>query len=206
MSKNIIFDWSGVVKDAVDAQIWKVNKIFEKFGAPQISKEEFQKTFVLPYMDFYTNYLPDLNKEEQDILYKEFSFSDECPVSYSYPGIADLIKEFKSKGYYLAIVSSDLSQALNDEIKEYDLENVFDDIAHEVHDKSESVFNLVKDKNLDKNETYFIGDSNHEIEVAKKTGIKSIAVTWGFTSEEKLKSINPDFLVHNVKELRDIII
>lgn len=206
MSKNIIFDWSGVVKDAVDAQIWKVNKIFEKYNAPQISKEEFQEKFVLPYMDFYADYLPDLNKEEQDILYKELSFSDECPVSFSYPGIADLIKELKSKGYYLAIVSSDLSEALYNEIKEYDLENVFDDIVHEVHDKSESVFNIIKDKNLDKSHTYFIGDSNHEIEVAKKTGIKSIAVTWGFTSEDKLKSINPDFLVHNIKELSDIIL
>ena len=206
MSKNIIFDWSGVVKDAVDAQIWKVNKIFEKLGAPQISKVEFQEKFVLPYMDFYAPYLPNLKKEEQDILYKELSFSDECPVSHSYPMIVELIKELKSKGYYLSIVSSDLSEALYNEIKEYDLENVFDNIVHEVHDKSESVFNLVKDKNLDKNETYFIGDSNHEIEVAKKTGIKSIAVTWGFTSEEKLKSINPDFLVHNVKELRDIIL
>jgi len=30
--KNIIFDWSGVVKDAVEVELWKVNKAFNKFG------------------------------------------------------------------------------------------------------------------------------------------------------------------------------
>jgi phosphoglycolate phosphatase-like HAD superfamily hydrolase len=75
-----------------------------------------------------------------------------------------------------------------------------------VHDKLEGINTLLKNKNLDLKNTFFIGDSNHETEVSKKVGIKSVAVTWGFNNEQKLKSGNPDFLVHNVAELEKIIL
>lgn len=32
MIKNIIFDWSGVIKDCVEDHLFVVNKIFSKFG------------------------------------------------------------------------------------------------------------------------------------------------------------------------------
>jgi len=205
MIKNIIFDWSGVVKDAVGAQLWKVNKIFEKYGVKEISLEEFKENFKLPYMILYNMYLPDLKKEDQDIFYKELSLREDCPHSISFPGITDLIKRLKEEGYYLAVVSSDLPETLLPEIKEYNLENIFEDIINNTHDKTEAVNNLIIKNKLDKNNTYFIGDSNHEVEVAKSTGIKSIAVTWGFATEKNLRLENPDFVAHDVKELEEIL-
>ncbi|MFA6999501.1 MAG: HAD family hydrolase [Candidatus Paceibacterota bacterium] len=204
--KNIIFDWSGVVKDAVGAQLWKVNKIFEKYKIEQLSMEEFRKNFKQPYMDFYHTYLPNLGIEEQDEIYRELSFNRDCPDSGPFLGIVDLIKRLKEDGYYMAIVSSDFSETLLPEIKKYGLDNIFQDIITYVHNKEEGVYNLIKKRKLDKDNTYFIGDSNHEIEVSKATGIKSIAVTWGFATEEALKKENPDFIVHNIKELEDILL
>ena len=64
---------------------------------------------------------------------------------------------------------------------------------------------IVTKNSLNKDDTVFIGDSNHEIEVGKKLGIKTVAVTWGFNSENKLKSHNPDFIAHNSEELGGII-
>jgi phosphoglycolate phosphatase len=69
----------------------------------------------------------------------------------------------------------------------------------------EPVESLIKENNLNLGDTFFVGDSNHEIDVAKKVGIKSIAVTWGFTSEQKLRLRNPDYIVGNVEELERII-
>lgn len=204
--KNIIFDWSGVVKDAVEAQLWKVNKIFEKFGVAPISLEEFKENFKLPYMLLYNMYLPDLKKEDQDIIYRELSLSPDCPSSNSFSGIVGLIKRLKKEGNYLAIVSSDPTETLLPEIRNYDLENIFEDIISDVHHKEEDVNNLIEKRKLDKGVTCFIGDSNHEIEVSKATGIKSIAVTWGFATEEALKKENPDFIVHNIKELEEILL
>ena len=75
-----------------------------------------------------------------------------------------------------------------------------------VYDKSEAIGNLLKRNNFKKEETVLIGDSNHEIEAGEQAGIKTIAVTWGFHSEKRLKELDPDYLVHNVKELEKILL
>jgi phosphoglycolate phosphatase-like HAD superfamily hydrolase len=59
---------------------------------------------------------------------------------------------------------------------------------------------------LDLQNTYFVGDSNHEIEVSKAVGINSIAVTWGFLSEAKLRANNPNYVVNGVSDLEKIIL
>jgi phosphoglycolate phosphatase-like HAD superfamily hydrolase len=65
---------------------------------------------------------------------------------------------------------------------------------------------MLEKYDLRPSKTVFIGDSNHEIMAGQATRVKTIAVTWGFNTEEYLKSKGPDFLVHNVKELEKILL
>jgi len=91
-------------------------------------------------------------------------------------------------------------------MKEYGLENIFENVDTNVHDKTKAVSDLIEKGKLEKSSTYFIGDTNHEIEVSKALGIKSIAVTWGTCTEKNLRLETPDFVVHDVKELEEILI
>ncbi|HYC34427.1 MAG TPA: HAD family hydrolase [Candidatus Paceibacterota bacterium] len=206
--KNIIFDWSGVVKDAVAGQLWIVNKIFEKCGINKITLEEFQENWEQPYNIFYRKYLsPEVISDiERENAYREAIFNKDCPKSPAVSGIVDVIKKLKSKNCFLAVVSSDLKETLYEEIKDFDLEDVFNEIVTDSYDKTEAVREIVGRNNLSLPDTFFVGDSNHEIDVSKTIGIKSIAVTWGYTSEKKLKSKHPDFIVKNPKELKALLI
>jgi len=206
MTKNIIFDWSGVVRDTMDCHLWIVNKMFEKYNIHKLSFGEYRENWQQPYMLFYNKYVPNMTIEEENILYKEASSDKDCPKSTAYSGMVELVKKLKERGCFLAIVSSDNKETILPEFKEFGLENIFEDIEIEVHDKLDSVVNIIKKRNLNKDNTYFVGDSNHEIEVAKATGIKSVAVTWGFATAKNLKSGDPDFIVNNVKELEDILL
>ena len=49
-------------------------------------------------------------------------------------------------------------------------------------------------------------DEVRDIEAARKSGIKSVAVTWGYNSKDALLKENPDFLINSPDELRNIII
>ncbi len=205
--KNIIFDWSGVVKDAVLNQLWITNYIFQKFGVGTITLEQLRNDWEQPYMLFYKKYLPNgFSFEDQSVAYREAIYHKDCPKCTSVPEIVEQIKQFKNNGVFLTVVSSDLTEMLLPELEEYDLLNIFDEVVTDVHDKFDAVDAIIKKYNLNLEDTYFIGDSNHEIEVSKKAGIKSIAVTWGFTSEQYLKSKNPDYIVHNVEELEAVIL
>lgn len=204
--KNIIFDWSGVVKDAIECHLWLVNRIFKKFGAKEISMEELKENWVQPHMAFYNKYLPNLSEGEEIEAYKEGILSMECPESKDYPGISELIKKFKKQGYFLGIITADFSETVMPEIINYGLKNIFDKIITRSDDKIISLKNMLEDFKLNSSDTFFIGDSNHEIIAGKAAGVKTIAVTWGFNTEEYLKSKNPDFLVYNLKELEEVIL
>lgn len=206
MFKNVIFDWSGVVKDALECHLWLVNKIFKKFGAKEISLEELKENWEQPHMGFYNKYLPNLTEAEEVVVYKEGILSEECPKSKIFPGICKFIERLKEKDFFLGIISSDLPDTILAEIKNYGLENVFDDVIFLSGDKAISLESMIEKFKLNPEETCFIGDSNHEIIAGKATGAKTIAVTWGFNTEEYLKSKNPDYLVHNIKELEKILL
>lgn len=204
--KNIIFDWSGVVRDTIESQIWIVNKLFKVYGVPEISTEEFRENWEQPYELFYQKYLPsDYIEEERVKLYKELVFDSAGPKSRIFPGMRELIKKCKDNGMFLAVVSSDIRETLINEAKEWELESCFDLIITDSSNKLESVQKLITDNKLNLAETCFVGDSNHEIDVARETGIKSVAVTWGFVSERKLKANSPDFVAHNIEELESVI-
>ena len=50
-----------------------------------------------------------------------------------------------------------------------------------------------------------VTDTVGDLKVAKETGLKTTAVTWGFHSPKLLKSANPDFLVNDFKELKNVL-
>ncbi len=205
--KNIIFDWSGVVRDTVTNQMWIVNNIFKKYGVGEISTEEFRENWRQPPAVFYQKYLPEgYDEAERSKLFQELQLDKDCPIATSFPEVVEFIHKCKEKGYFLAVVSSDFPETLLPEVKQYGLENVFKEIITDANDKLPPTQKLIKENNLNLDDTYFIGDSNHEIDVAKETGIKSVAVTWGFTSENKLKASNPNYVAHNVQELESVLL
>lgn len=205
--KNIIFDWSGVVRDTVTNQMWIVNRIFKKYGVGEISTEEFRENWTQPPALFYQKYLPlGYNEAERLKLFQELQLDRDCPKATSFPEVVELIHACKKKGYFLTVVSSDFPETLLPEVKAYGLGNIFSEIVTDADDKSEATQRIVTENNLDLQNTFFVGDSNHEIDVSKKVGIKSVAVTWGFTSEHKLRSRNPDYIVHDAHELARIIL
>lgn len=206
MIKNIIFDWSGVIKDALRSHVWAVNKMIEIMGGNKMSLEEIKEKWEQPYMNFWNKYYPKLTLEEEQKLYYEVILRKDCPESDAYPGIVDLIKKLKEKGIFMVVLSSDSPETLFPEMKKFGLENIFSEAMVKIHDKKEVIRGLLERNKFKPEETVFIGDSNHEIEAGKRVRTKTIAVTWGFCTEEKLKLNKPDFLVHNIKELEEALL
>ena len=205
--KNIIFDWSGVVRDTVTNQMWIVNRIFKQYGVGEISTEEFRENWTQPPALFYQKYLPQgYNEAERSLLFQKLQLDKDCPPATSFPEVVKLMHACKERGFYLAVVSSDYPETLLPEVKAWGLEGVFNDIITDANDKLPSVQKILKERKLDPAVTFFVGDSNHEIDVSKKTGIKSIAVTWGFTSEQKLRARGPEYVARTPKELENIIL
>jgi phosphoglycolate phosphatase-like HAD superfamily hydrolase len=205
MFKNIIFDWGGVIKDADKSHFWIVGQMLKYLGK-EMSVEEIRKAWTEPYMSFWNKFFPDLTHEDEVKLYKKFIMSHDCPEPAVCEGMPDLIKKLKNKGIKMIVLTTDLPDSVLPEIKKFGLENVFDNLITAVKDKAENINEIMEENNFISGETVFVGDANRDIEAGKVAGIKTIAVLWGVFSEEKLKAVNPDYLVHNIKELEEILL
>jgi len=205
MFQNIVFDWSGVINDNAYAVYQSTMAIFDFLNTKQISFDEFKKEWCQPFMNFYHKYIPDmvLTDEIKEVFKQNILKYDQ---NKSYVGIIDLVNKLKNNNKNLFVISSDLPETFFNQLKEFGLENIFNEVIVESHDKTIDLENLIKKHSLDLLKTVFIGDSNHEIESGKKIGTKTIAVTWGFCLEQKLKSYNPDLVVHNLSELEKILL
>ncbi len=82
----------------------------------------------------------------------------------------------------MVALRSDMKETLFSEIKEYGLHGFFDDVVFNIHDhdKEEGLCNLIKKYGLKRENTFFVGGSNHEIEVGSKNSIRTVALTRGF--------------------------
>ena len=153
-------------------------------------------------MLFYNKYLPNLTLQQEMAAYKEAIIKSPSPRFYS--GIVSLIKDLQQQGVRMVVISSDFSDTLLPEIDSFGLNNTFLDVTTEVYDKTIAMEKLIVKHNFNKLETFVVGDSNHEIEAGKFIGIKTVAITWGFTLENRLIDSNPDFIAHNVDELEEL--
>jgi HAD superfamily hydrolase (TIGR01509 family) len=209
MIKNVIFDWSGVVNDDLLTVYKTIMEIFKKFGAKEISLEEFKEEWEQPYMRFYNKYgiFTKLPVEEEKAIYGAIynSMVSEYPPK-PYPHIKDTLQKFKKAGINMIVISSNLRETLLSDIEKFDLQEIFNEVNSDVYDKAEDIQETIQRNNFNPKETIFIGDTAHEVEAGKSAGTKTAAVTWGYNNEDKLKAVNPDYIIHNLEELESIIL
>ena len=70
--KNIIFDWSGPIKDVSESQFWVIKKMFGFLGDKKTSIDKIKENYDEPYMKFWKKFFPELTIEEEWKLYKKF--------------------------------------------------------------------------------------------------------------------------------------
>ena len=123
-----------------------------------------------------------------------------------FPGIVDLLINLK-KDYKIGILSSNSKEIINDTLKEYDIENLFEFVYSEssLFGKHSVLKRMCSKHNIDPLEVIYVGDEDRDIIAAKKAKIKTIAVTWGFNSKEKLSRENPDYLVDSPMQILEAL-
>ena len=206
--KVIIFDFDGTIADTLDAVVSITNRLAGDFGYKQTSLEELAilrnlnsrqiikhsgvSIFKIPFL--IRKVLSELNNEIQ--------------VLSAFPGIKEALIELKNQGNRLGIITSNSKENVTAFLNKNGLQELFDFIysGATIFGKSKVINRVLKSENLKSEEVIYVGDETRDIEAAKRTQIKAIAVSWGFNSKQVLAEYNPDFLIHQPNELIEVIL
>ncbi|MGH7141883.1 MAG: HAD-IA family hydrolase [Candidatus Saccharimonadales bacterium] len=118
------------------------------------------------------------------------------------PGIAEAVKAL-SKKHKLFVLTSNSANNVSSLLERSGIDSYFTNIygnANPLH-KAHELSRMLKQNNLSKKLTWYVGDEPQDIHAAKDVGIGSIAVSWGYSNIHILKSHRPDRLVFSPDEL-----
>lgn len=123
-----------------------------------------------------------------------------------FPGIVDMLNVMK-KDYKIGIVSSNSQEIINATLREYEMDDLFEFVYSEssLFGKHLVLKKMCSKYKIDPLDVIYVGDEDRDIVAAKKANIKTIAVTWGFNSKEKLSRENPDYLVDSPMEILEAL-
>jgi len=198
---NYIFDFDGTVADSLPAALkvfnaWVRNR--EPVGDEELEHlKNLSATQIMKELGVPKWRVPSLIVKGRREMSKHLK---EVPV---FDGIKDVLDKISVPENKLFIVSSNGNRNIKRFLSDNDLDKYFKKIYADIGilGKASALKKVVRDNNLAKPETYYIGDEARDVIAAKKNGLHSVAVTWGYNGTKILESQNPEKLVSSSKEL-----
>jgi HAD superfamily hydrolase (TIGR01509 family) len=206
MTKVIIFDFDGTLADTIDILLSITNRLSAEFGFKSATKEELAQLShlnswqILQYSGISIFKFPLLIRRLKAELHSEL------PHIQLFPGIKEVLVELKKRGFQLGIITSNSRENVWTSLEKNGLQSLFTFIySGSTFGKHKVINKWLRRENINPEQVVYVGDEIRDIDAAKKTGIKVIAVGWGFNSQEALAAQNPDFLIERPQELIEIM-
>lgn len=122
-----------------------------------------------------------------------------------YPGMAEMLAECALLGHSMSVVTSKPRPYALRILQHFGLGSLFRGVhGPELGDRHYTKASLIREacaEGLAGDAVAMIGDRAEDVLGARSNGITSVAVTWGYGSEEELRRAAPDRLVASVVEL-----
>lgn len=211
--KCVIFDLDGTLLYTLEDLKSSVNFALTKNGFKERSIDEVRAFVGNGIENLMRKSVPDNITEEQFYnCFEDFKshykiHSEDNTVEYS--GVTEVLKILKQNNILLAVVSNKADFAVNTLCKKYFPQLLDCAFGERVGIKRkpcpDAVNEVVKLLMVEKNNCFYVGDSDVDVKTAHNSGIKCIACTWGFRDRSVLEKENPEYIIDNVNEILKIV-
>lgn len=202
--RNVILDWSGTLVDDLTPVLKTTNHVLAECGLPAITLDEFRREFCLPIRKFYERRTPGVPQEklEQIFLARYREHQGEITLL---PQTMEFLQFCVRNRMGVYIGSTVDADTYNFQTQRFGIGQYITRPYIGIVDKTEAIHEILEDNRLDRDETMFVGDMEHDIEAGKAGGIHTCAVLTGYNHVEKLRAMQPDLVCEHLGELQQIL-
>lgn len=227
MFSYILFDLDGTVSDPKEGITGCVRYALESFGITEDAEK--LKPFIGPplldsFMQFY-GFSREQAQQAVDKYRERFSVTGKYE-NVLYPGMKELLRDLTAAGAYLAIASSKPGVYVEDILNYFGIRQYFTFVVGSELDgrrvqKEEVVDEVLRQIGAHRaaagrqqgasaaaglSDVVMIGDRKFDIEGARRAGIASIGVAYGYALPGELKEAGAQIIVQDVKGLRRVLL
>lgn len=213
MKKLCIFDLDGTLLNTLDSIAYYVNDTMKHFGLPVIETEKIRTFVGNGAKNLISRSLryngSELDAEKVLSVYIEKYNSDALYLVKPYEGIPELLSKLHENGVTLAVLSNkphSSTSIMIDKIFGKDLFSVVRGPYNNEKVKPDPAVANEIAKGFEKENCFFIGDSDVDIETGKNALMHTVGVTWGFRDRDVLQNAGAEKIVSKAADIADIVL
>ena len=208
----IIFDWDGTLVDSIDWIVHCIQRAAAHYDCDVPDAQAAKDIIGLSIENAVKTLFPDIDAETRVKLtahYGQNFVSKTISPDDLFPGVHQMLLQFKQEGYRLAVATGKKSSGLSRAITGTGLTDLF--CTTRCADQTASKPNplmideIVAELGVSKQRTLMVGDSVHDLQMALNAQVSSVAVTCGAHSKSILQQYRPLRCLSHPTELLGII-
>src|SRR6266404_5267140 len=203
----LVFDWDGTLADSTTIIAEAIQRACRDLDLPPPDDVAARFVIGLGLADALRHVAPTLPAADYPRLserYRHHYISREPEITL-FAGAREMLDELDARGFLLAIATGKARAGLTRALVQQRLEHRF--IASRCADEGfpkphpDMLLNLMDCCGVDAVETLMIGDTTHDLELARNAGARAVAVTYGAHTLAGLADLSPLATVASVAEL-----
>ena len=206
--RAIVFDWDGTLADSTALIAGALQNACAAIGCTVPSETDARFVIGLGLADALAHVAPGLGADEQRALtahYRRHYLDGEAAIPL-FDGAPALLEDLDAAGFLLGVATGKTRVGLDRALAAKGLAGRFHATrcADEGFPKPHpDMLRVVMDRlAVQPAETLMIGDTTHDLDLARNAGAHAVAVGYGAHDVEGLRSRAPLALVHSIAELR----
>ena len=207
MIKCVIFDFDGTLADTARQVMSVYNIIAEKYGYEPRDMDDFHLlkqmniSTAMQLVDIPIRKMPSLIKEGQKI------FRDYVSESEAFAeNLRESLEKIKQLCGIVGIISSNTKKNIKIFLEKAEIDCMDFIISSPLFSKETKIKKIMDKHDLLPRDVIYIGDETRDIDSAKKAGVRSIAVTWGWNGRDLLSRHDPEYIVDTFEEIIPTIV
>lgn len=200
---HVLFDFDGTLVDSFYCTVEKTILLADEFKFRKIqdheieSLRELSSKEVMKFLEIPFYQIPQL------IYHMRKHLRNEIPKLPPVAQICPTLEALHQANCSLGILTSNSVENVTLWLELHKMRHFFDFIHTESHyfSKKTLLKKTLTRYQIDKTQTFYVGDETRDIDAAHKNQIQSIAVTWGYNSEKTLLQYQPSFIVKKPEDI-----
>lgn len=204
----LVFDWDGTLMDSASAIVGALQSACADLGLPVPSEERSRYIIGLGLNDAMHHVLPNIDSSQYPKIVERYRvhYLRRDADTALFPGAAELVTALNGAGFLLAVATGKGRHGLERVLASTGLKGLFhaSRCADEGHSKPHPgmLEALLEELGVASHQALMIGDTTHDMEMARAAGVARVAAAYGAHSRDALLNFEPLACVSDVADLR----
>jgi phosphoglycolate phosphatase len=211
-TRLVVFDWDGTLMDSTGQIVAAATGAIAQLGLPERPPEAIRDIIGLGLRESWQRLFPELGSDTYTPFveaYRDHFFAPELQTARLFDRAADVVAELAGRGFVLAIATGKSRRGLDRDLAATGLDRFMagSRTADETRSKPhpDMLLELMSGLEAAPGATLMVGDTEWDLEMARRAGVPAVAVSYGAHAAERLQPFAPLACIDAIEQLLAVL-